>query len=280
MRPGRFGTRVPPILISLVVATLLALSAVLPAAAASYVVVTPTNTHGWSTADTRPGGTVTFEADNAAPRGGGALQLTTDLTTAAKAQYLHAANAGLADVTELSYYTRQISAPFPEAAASYQLVTCLNGTPAGACVGFSTFVFEPYQNPLQGVVVNNVWQPWDVDAGLLWSTRTVTCSGGVIVGTPGGPATYTLAAVQALCPDAVAVGFGVNIGTFNPGYTVRTDLVDFNGTIYDFELTNVPTDKNQCKNGGYVDFTDADGQPFKNQGQCIKAANNDQGGGG
>jgi len=276
--------RFPAILLSAATATLLSLSAVLPAAAATYVVVTPTNTHGWSTADTRPGGTVTFEADANAPRGAGALQLTTDLTVTAKAQYLHAANVPIADVSELSYWTRQVSsAVFPLADPSYQFILCLNGVSStGVCNGFTTLVFEPYQN---GVVMPGQWQYWDVAAGQFWSTRTVVCTGAPVIGQgvtggAGGAPFYTLDDIKTMCPNAVAVGFGVNIGSNNPGYVVRTDLVDFNGTIYDFELTNVPTDKNQCKNGGYVDFTDADGQPFKNQGQCVKAANYDQGGGG
>src|ERR687888_738005 len=58
------------------------------ASAATYVVVTPTNPHGWSTADTRPGGQVNFVVDATAPRGVGALQLTTDATITAKAQFL------------------------------------------------------------------------------------------------------------------------------------------------------------------------------------------------
>jgi hypothetical protein len=202
------------------------------AAAATTVIVTPTNQQGWSTADTRPGGTVTFVADESAPGGEGALQLTTDATITAKAQYLHAADTPLADVTELSYWTKQVSALFPFGDPSYQLIVNLLGT-----TGFTTLVFEPYQNPDQGLVVNNVWQDWDVDAGLFWSTRTVTCSAGnIVVGTAGGPATYTLAQIQAMCPNAQVIGFGVNIGTNNPGYTVRTDLFNFNGTIYDFEL--------------------------------------------
>ena len=81
-----------------------------------------------------------------------------------------------------------------------------------------------------------MWQQWDVDQGLFWSTRTVTCSNGVIAGTSGGPATYTLSDVQAMCPDAMVIGFGVNIGTNNPGYDVETDLFNFNGTVYDFEV--------------------------------------------
>ena len=195
------------------------------------VIVTPDHQQGWSTADTRPGGAVTFVTDPTAPAGRGALQLNTDATTAAKAQYLHAANTPLANVTELSYYTKQNSASFADGDPSYQLVTFLNGGTSG----FSTLVFEPYQNPLEGPVVPTVWQQWNVGAGLFWSTRTVACSGGTVVGTPGGPASYTLAQINVLCPNAVVIGFGVNIGSNNPSYNVETDLFNFNGTVYDFE---------------------------------------------
>ena len=80
-----------------------------------------------------------------------------------------------------------------------------------------------------------------------------------------------------MCPNAVVVGFGVNIGSNNPSYTVRTDLVDFNGTTYNFELYSVPTDKNQCKNGGYRTFNPPGG-PFKNQGQCVSFVENHENG--
>lgn len=201
-----------------------------PALSAGNIVVTPTNQQGWSTADTRPGGSVNFVVDATAPAGCGALQLTTDATTTAKAQYLHAENTPLANVFALSYYTKQVVGP-PVADPSYQLITFLTG----ATTGFTTLVFEPYQNPLLGPILPGAWQQWDVDAGLFWSTRTVTCSGGTIVGTPGGPATYTLADINSICPSAVVGGFGVNIGTNNPGYNVYTDLFEFNDTLYDFE---------------------------------------------
>jgi hypothetical protein len=254
-------SRMLPIIFALVATLAFSLTA----AAATTVVVTPANQQGWSTADTRPGGSVTFVADATAPGGIGALRLTTDATTAAKAQYLHAANTPLSQVTDLSYYTKQNSASFVEGAPSYQVIAYLNGGTAG----FTTLVFEPYQNPVQGPVVTNTWQQWDVDAGLFWSSRTVTCSNGVIVGTPGGPATYTLSQVLAACPSAVVAGFGVNIGTFNPSYDVLTDLVTFNDTTYDFEPYIVATDKDQCKKGGWQTVTDADGNPFKNQGDCV-----------
>lgn len=233
--------------------------------AASTIVVTPTLTHGWSTADTRPGGAVNFISDATAPGGSGALQLTTNNTTAAKAQYMHAANVPLAEIASLSYYAKQSAALFPQGDPSYQLVMFLNGGTSG----FSTLVFEPYQNLSEGAVVPHAWQQWNVKAGLFWSTRTVACSNGTIVGTHGGPANYTLAQIQAACPNAVVAGFGVNIGSNNPGYTVSTDLVDFNGTVYDFEVTNIPTEKHECKEGGYVNYTDASDQSFKNQGQCV-----------
>lgn len=254
---------------ALVLALLLGLAG--PASAKGHgdrIVVTPENEQGWSTADTRPGGAVTFVVDRTAPSGRGALELTTNLTTTAKAQYLHAASTSLANVTELSYYTKQNSAPFPGADPSYQVIAFLNGT-----TGFTTLVFEPYQNPAQGLVIPGAWQQWDVDQGRFWSTRSVTCPNGPIVGTPGGPATYTLAAIQSACPNAVVIGFGVNIGTNNPGYNVETDLFNFNGTVYDFEPFDVATDKDACKNGGWMTLHRADGSSFRSQGDCIQYVN-------
>lgn len=246
--------------------------AVLPAAAAANIVVTPANTQGWSTADTRPGGAVTFINDSTSPAPNGALQLTTDSTTAAKAQYLHAASTPLASVTDLSYYTKQVTPTGTVADASYQLPTCLNGTPtATSCSGFTTLVFEPYLNPGNNgnaTILNGAWQKWDVDQGKFFSSRTVICPNGTLVGSAGSPL-YTLTEIKAACPNAVVSGYGVNIGTFNPGYNVETDLFNFNGTVYDFQLTNVPTDKNACKNNGFVNFTDANGNAFTTQGACV-----------
>ena len=241
-------------------------------AASSSVIVTPTNTQGWSTADTRPGGAVNFVNDSTAPGNPnlGALQLTTDATTAAKAQYMHAANTALSSVSELSYYTKQNSASFPGGDASYQLVVCLNGAPTATdCPGFTTLVYEPYQGG-QGAVVPGTWQQWNIGTtGLFWSSKSVTCSNGPVTGSAGGPSIYTISDIQALCPSAVVAGFGVNVGTYNPSYDVETDLVDFNGTTYNFEPYQVATDKDACKNGGWMTQTDVNGNSFKNQGACV-----------
>lgn len=261
----------------------LGLAIVLPIArtysAGPTIVVTPTNQQGWSTADTRPGGTVSFVVDSSAPSGVGALQLTTDATTAAKAQYLHAASIPLADVNDLSYYTRQVNAPlFPGADPSYQLIVCLAGVTPSGCAGFTTFVFEPYENPglgtPGGVVIPDAWQKWNVSAGQFWSSRSYTDGGScTVVAGAGGAPFYPLAVLKTMCPNAVVEGFGVNIGSNNPSYNVYTDLFNFNGTTYDFEPYEVATNKDQCKNGGYVNAKRADGSSFKNQGDCIQYVN-------
>jgi hypothetical protein len=229
--------------------------------AASTVTVTPNNLHGWSTADTRPGGAVNFIADPTSPLPGGALQLTTTNSTAAKAQFMHAANTPLSKVTQLGYSTEQTNGP-TFADPSYQLLVELDGTAAS----FTTFVYEPYEN---GTVAPATWQTWDVATGQFWSTHTYTSGGCSVVNGAGGPPYYTLAVLKAACPNAVVVGFGVNIGSNNPGYTVETDAVNFNGTTYDFQVVNTPRTEDQCTNGGYANFTNDNGQNFKNQGQCV-----------
>lgn len=288
-----------------------ALLLVTMASADATVVVSPSHTQGWSTADTRPGGAVSFVTDSTAPGGAGALQLTTTDSGTAKAQYMHEANVPLSQVADLSYSTKQVSASFAGGDASYQLPVCLGGVTSAGCVGFTTLVFEPYQNLGLGSnpteVAANTWQSWDVDAGQFWSSRSYTDGANCSVTAGGGGAPfYTLSALQAACPNAVVSGFGVNIGSGNPGYNVYVDLVRFNGTTYDFEpdsdgdgIPNVsdncpfnanpgqedfdgdgtgdaceagpvkPTNKEQCKNNGWTNWAPR----FKNQGDCIQYAN-------
>jgi len=262
----------------------MAIAMPLAAKADGQVIVTPNNQQGWSstapTADTRIGGAVNFIIDTTAPGApnNGALQLTTDNTTTAKAQYMHDTATPLSSVSELSYYTKQNTPVGSIADPSYQLAICATGATTSGCnpqvspgtgSSFTTLVYEPYQGG-PGAILNGVWQSWDISSdGLFWSTHTVSCSNGVIAGTPGGPASYTLAEVQATCPDALVFQFGVNVGTNNPGYNVETDLFDFNGTTYNFEPFITATDKDQCKDGGWQNVTDSSGNSFRNQGDCV-----------
>jgi hypothetical protein len=248
------------------------------AAAQNYVVVAPGQEQGWTDSESTAGGDVTFVSDADAPRGAGALQLTTDATTTAKASYLHTADIALANVTDLAYSTKQVSASFPQGSASYQLIVCLDGATDTACNGFTTLVFEPYQNPTQGAVLPGVWQDWDVDAGQFWSTRTYDGAGACDVTAGGGGAPfYTLAGLQAVCPNADVVGFGVNVGSNNPDYQIRVDTVQFNDTIYDFEPFIVPMTRDQCKGMGWRLVRRADGTMFRNQGQCVAYVNHNDG---
>lgn len=195
----------------------------------STIVVDPTHLRNWSTADTRPGGNVSFVTDGTAPLGAGALELTTDSTNAAKVQFERPANVKLSRVAPLSYATKQISAPFNGADPSYQLAVDLDGNGT-----FDTnLVYEPYEN---GTVTTGTWQNWDVSDGQFWSSNTVD---GLTAGA-GGPPYYTLSYLKQNYPHAVVMGFGVNVGTYNPSYDVETDNLVFNGNTYDFEPAATP----------------------------------------
>ena len=237
------------------------------ASAAGTVVVTPAHTQGWTSTDMRAGGSVSYIVDASSPYPDGALKLTTDGNNASKANYMHGASGSLQSVTELGYWTKQNSGA-SEAAASYQLPVDLDG--GDLSTGFTYFVYEPYWN---GTVVPGTWQSWDVDAGQFWSSRSFTAGTCSVTSGAGGPPFYTLAGLQAACPAAIVLGFGVNVGTYNLNYDVEVDGVNFNGTTYDFELTNTPTSKDDCKTGGWQTFTDGQNNPFKNQGDCIQFVN-------
>jgi hypothetical protein len=95
----------------------------------------------------------------------------------------------------------------------------------------------------------------------------------------GGAPFYTLEGLNAACPDAVVIGFGVNVGSNNPNYDINVDLVRFNDKIYDFQLYNVPTSHGDCKGYRYMMMQTATGEEFRNQGQCIAYVNHNDGNG-
>jgi hypothetical protein len=83
----------------------------------------------------------------------------------------------------------------------------------------------------------------------------------------GGAFYETWAAVQTQFSNQVVTDiFLVSDDGPAPGnsQTVLIDNTDVNGTLYDYEFTN----KNDCKDGGWKNFTFPPG-PFKNQGQCV-----------
>lgn len=200
--------------------------------------VTPSASNGWA-ATTTTGGQVTFAHDAQPPSGNGALRLTTinDNNSRARFQYNLASPVPISNINDLGYRTKVLSAPLLEYSASYSLGVFLDGTPGS----FASFNHEPYwQNsgsPDPAPVVHNIWQTWDVDAGLFWASRPGGFNSGscVIVNGAGGPPFYSLANLKANCPNAVVVYYAVYIGSFNPNLDVLVDLADLNGDVFNFE---------------------------------------------
>ena len=72
--------------------------------------------------------------------------------------------------------------------------------------------------------------------------------------------------MKAACPNAVVVGFGVNVGTFNPSYDVETDLVD--------STARSTTSSSAARRRARTTARTAAGRRFsnpvfKNQGDCV-----------
>ena len=69
------------------------------------------------------------------------------------------------------------------------------------------------------------------------------------------------------------LGIGVNQGGGNQGLASEVDLLQVNGTVYDFEskvpvklLT--PTAKQDCKGNNWTTFN---APTFRNQGECVSS---------
>ncbi len=195
------------------------------------------NSTAWTSAEpeatTTSGGSASFIVDASSPNGVGALHLTTDSTTASKAQLMDYFTTPLAlsGVTagSLSFHTKQNSASFPQGDPSYQIPVDLNGAS-----GFDTLVFEPYVGQASQPVQQGVWQNWDVSDGLFYSTHSATGTGGSVVASQGSH-TYTLSQLKTFFPDLTVLGIGLNVGSNNPSYDTEVSDISFNGTTYNFE---------------------------------------------
>ena len=56
--------------------------------------------------------------------------------------------------------------------------------------------------------------------------------------------------------------------------TVFIDNTNIDGTIYTYDEKGHPATKDDCKNGGWMNFVKDDGSAFKNQGDCVSYVNN------
>ncbi|HEX8776021.1 MAG TPA: hypothetical protein VF735_20795 [Pyrinomonadaceae bacterium] len=205
------------------------------------------------------------------PSGVGSFELTTP-TSADKATLFNYDHIGtkLSEIDKISYATYRTAGQAQQVAA-LNIQVDINGAAPG---GFTTLVFEPVYNTNQGVVQDGIWQTWDAFSGgqaIWWSSNPIPSA-------PNRDTFVSWATIVAANPDAVIVGgFGVNQGSGNPGLISAVDVLTLgsNGDCitYDFEPFKVATTKDDCKNGGYNTMKDAQGNSFKNQGQCIQYVN-------
>jgi hypothetical protein len=226
---------------------------------------------------TRNAGNGTFRVGPATPPAGVGSFETVTPTSADKATLFNYDHIGteLADITSLGYSTYQssVSPTTPFQVPSINIEVDINGGTLNAGE-FTTLVFEPVYNTVQGPVVANTWQTWDAYNGgnaIWWSSRAIpgVCARDCFV---------TWNQIIAANPNATIVGgFGINQGSGNPALTASSDALNIgsNGDCitYNFDPYRVVTTKDQCKNGGYNNVKRADGSSFKNQGDCIQYVN-------
>jgi hypothetical protein len=222
---------------------------------------------------TRNAGNGAFRTGPGAPPSGvGSFEMVTP-TGNDKATLFNFDHVGteLSDIDKIGYATYRTTGASPNQVPAINIQVDVNGADPG---GFTTLVFEPVYNTGQGAIQDGVWQTWDAYQGgqaIWWSSNPI----------PSAPNRDTFVSwntIVAANPNAVIVGgFGVNQGSGNPALTAASDILSIgsNGDCitYDFEPFRVAATQADCKNGGYNNVKDAQGNSFKNQGQCIQYVN-------
>ena len=153
-----------------------------------------------------------------------------------------------ADVTNLSYWTYQAPRTCPT--ATPLTAPDRDGTPAG---GFTTLVYEPYWNGT--VVAEPVAAVGRLRRSLLVVPRpcaATACSSPVRAARRSTRSPQ----VQPRARRQSSLGIGVNVGSNNPSYDIGVDGVQFNDTIYNFEIGTARRRQDDCKNGGWQTFND------------------------
>jgi hypothetical protein len=86
---------------------------------------------------------------------------------------------------------------------------------------------------------------------------------------------YTLGASCDMTIDGTINSSGTMIGTWSDNCDgARSGTwITTSGNAHLKPVSNIPTNKDACKKGGYVALTDNSGSPFKNQGQCVSYYN-------
>jgi len=210
------------------------------------------------------------------PLGSGSFEMNTptnaDKTTLFNYDHIQ---TQLADITDIQYSTYRY-APSTAGVALPSINIQVDRNGGDRLPGdFLTLVFEPYLQP-GATIADGVWQNWDAVPGTWWASTPIVLADGTPCARQA--CTFSWSAFVAAYPNATIMGgFGVNQGSFNGGLFAATDAlsISYNGSTwtYDFEAIRTPNNKDDCKKDGWRQMRAADGSSFKNQGQCIKYAN-------
>ena len=177
-----------------------------------------------------------------------------------------------ADITTLTYSTYKTTPTAPSDVLAIALQFPVDNDVTDGDFAFrGRLVFEPYHEPSLGPVVAGVWQTWNTLSGKWWLSSA------------GNPTRFPLSVCSqsAPCTRAELLGYYPDIGILDIPSAPNTILkagsgwTNFDGntdalqvgiagttTTYNFELG--PTNKDECKNGGWEGI-------FKNQGQCVSS---------
>ncbi len=252
---------------------------------AALTVVSPSNMQSWAFDVQSPDGFGTFvSGPSVPPLGIGSARLYTGTHgNAAIAFYnLSYLSINLSSITNLDYSTYSNSSSDDNKHPVMLIVVSTD-------FGTDVIRFDPELQSTLPVV--NQWQTWDADAGV-WTSS-------IFPGFTGGTLSQYVAYVESFSASPTIVnrndgtgGLRLEIG---PGSTpevfdgnVDNFTIGINGgdITFDFEPDvvpspspspevtpspspsppSVPTDKDQCKNGGWNVFRDPS---FKNQGDCV-----------
>jgi len=205
------------------------------------VVVMPSDYQGWASS-TASGATVGFKADDDAPLGDGALELTTTDDRTSVTHFTHDLDIPLSDLSELSYETKQLAASnIRTGNASVRINIDLDGN--GTLD--DQLMYEPYYNGFDGTTMTG-WQTWDISSttGKFWSNYSQSYNGHAVKSAGSYATNFTIADVLHDYPNAKITGVVLSMGSGNVSQDVLIDNLHIvsstSDTTYDFEPTPAP----------------------------------------
>ena len=210
------------------------------------------------------------------PEGVGSAQISTIGSGRPNLATFRFKNTPLANITTLAYTTYNPSAGnggSSQRSGYLQFNVSFDGNDTWQ----KRLVYVPSVN---ATVIQDTWKEWDaIDGGnaeWLYSGPVWPVTGGA------GTTPKTWSQILADYPNARLRAtdsfMGIRVGEpYADGYTENIDSFKFGTaagtTTFDFEPYRVPTDKEQCKDGGWETLRRADGSTFRNQGDCVSYVN-------